>query len=158
MNSHLNKTLAREYAFKLFYDLDLPENGNLKKELRELSFNDAKMAEKIQEFDELFALKDIEHPGNSLSLEIQTFGKSLVTHVLASEDHFIENIENHLSKRSWQNVDRVDKSILLIALSEHQSGETPPKVLINEAVNLAKKYGTKDASKFVNAILDKLIK
>ena len=35
------------------------------------------------------------------------------------------------------------------------SGETPPKVAINEAVELTKRYGASDSYKFVNALLDK---
>jgi N utilization substance protein B len=48
---------------------------------------------------------------------------------------------------------KVDLSILRLALYELAAGETPPSVVINEAVELAKKYSGPEASKFINGIL-----
>lgn len=53
----------------------------------------------------------------------------------------------------------IDRNILRIGVYEMIfSGEVPPKVSINEAVELAKKYGDIESSKFVNGILDKIHK
>lgn len=48
---------------------------------------------------------------------------------------------------------KVDLSILRLALYELNSGETPSSVVINEAVELAKKYSSEEAGKFINGIL-----
>jgi len=50
-------------------------------------------------------------------------------------------------------IGKVDHSILRIALQELDSGATPASVVINEAVELAKKYSSEDAAKFINGIL-----
>ncbi|MFA5035397.1 MAG: transcription antitermination factor NusB [Candidatus Margulisiibacteriota bacterium] len=50
-------------------------------------------------------------------------------------------------------IGKVDRSILRLALSELKSGETPQSVVINEAVELAKKYSSEEAAKFINGIL-----
>ena len=52
----------------------------------------------------------------------------------------------------------VDRAILRLAHYEMTSGLTPPKVAINEAVELAKQYGSEQSAAFVNGILDKLAK
>ena len=53
----------------------------------------------------------------------------------------------------------IDRNILRLGVFELQYiADIPPKVSINEAVELAKKYGDLDSSKFVNGILDKIHK
>jgi N utilization substance protein B len=53
----------------------------------------------------------------------------------------------------------VDRNILRLSTFEMVlSGEVPMKVAINEAVELAKRFGEPDSSKFVNGILDKIAK
>jgi N utilization substance protein B len=48
----------------------------------------------------------------------------------------------------------IDRSILRLAFHEMRATDTPAKVVINEAVDLAKKYSSDDAGGFVNGILD----
>lgn len=53
----------------------------------------------------------------------------------------------------------IDKTILRLAIYELQfEKEIPPKVVINEAVELAKSYGSENSSKFVNGVLGTLFK
>ncbi|KPJ69577.1 hypothetical protein AMJ44_03415 [candidate division WOR-1 bacterium DG_54_3] len=48
---------------------------------------------------------------------------------------------------------KVDRSILRLAIQELKIGETPASVIINEAIELAKKYSGEEAAKFINGIL-----
>jgi N utilization substance protein B len=50
----------------------------------------------------------------------------------------------------------VDRAILRLAVHEMVTGRTPPKVAINEAIELAKKFSNENAPRFVNGVLDKL--
>ena len=63
------------------------------------------------------------------------------------------------SSTNWRigRMAAVDRNILRLGTFElvHQS-ETPPHVVINEAVELAKKFGTRDSKAFVNGILDRI--
>ena len=52
----------------------------------------------------------------------------------------------------------VDRAILRLAHYEMTKGEVPPKVAVNEAVELAKTYSTDKSASFVNGVLDKLLK
>ncbi|WP_200761456.1 transcription antitermination factor NusB [Poriferisphaera corsica] len=52
----------------------------------------------------------------------------------------------------------VDRAILRLAYYEMSSGQTPPKVAINEAVELAKNFASENSPAFINGVLDKLAK
>ncbi len=52
----------------------------------------------------------------------------------------------------------VDRAILRLAYYEMVSGHAPPKVAINEAIDLAKRFGSEQSPPFVNGVLDKLAK
>ena len=59
--------------------------------------------------------------------------------------------------RGLEQLDAVGRAILLLGLAELKFREdVPTKVVINEAVELAKRYGAADSFKFVNAMLDKI--
>lgn len=64
--------------------------------------------------------------------------------------------------RNWSlnRMSHVDRNILRLALVEIQllPEEIPPKVAINEAVEIAKEYGTEDSGSFVNGLLDQALK
>jgi N utilization substance protein B len=50
----------------------------------------------------------------------------------------------------------IDRCVLRLAAAELQQAETPPRVVIQEAVRLAERYGTVRSAKFVNGVLDAL--
>ena len=74
-----------------------------------------------------------------------------------------EEIDQALSSvsRRWKlmRMARVDRNILRLAAFEmmFSQGKVPPKVAINEAVELAKRFGGDDSPSFVNAVLDNLL-
>ena len=67
-------------------------------------------------------------------------------------------IKEHVQGWDFDRLVKMDKDILRIALSELlYIKETPMKVIVDEAVELAKKYSTDDSASFVNGILAKVI-
>lgn len=59
--------------------------------------------------------------------------------------------------RSWDEVSPIERCVLLLGACELKlHPETPYRVIINEAIELAKTYGGTDGHKFVNGVLDKL--
>jgi transcription antitermination protein NusB len=50
----------------------------------------------------------------------------------------------------------IDRCVLRLGAAELHRGETPPRVVIQEAVHLAERYGTVKSAKFVNGVLDAL--
>jgi N utilization substance protein B len=53
-----------------------------------------------------------------------------------------------------ERISAIDRAILRLAMHEMRATDTPAKVVINEAINLAKKFSSEDARGFVNGILD----
>jgi N utilization substance protein B len=88
----------------------------------------------------------------------QDYFRELLRQVLDEVETLDPVIAAH-AVRKLDQLDAVGRAILLIALAElKHRPEVPTKVAINEAVELAKKYGATASFKFVNAILDKAAK
>jgi N utilization substance protein B len=52
----------------------------------------------------------------------------------------------------------IDRAILRLAACELRAGKTPPKVVLDEAVELAKTFSSQEAASFINGVLDGLLK
>jgi 3',5'-nucleoside bisphosphate phosphatase len=130
------RTLARECALKILYQRDITQ--------RTIPLT----AEKYWETSE-----------EEVTPDVQEFANFLVSGI----DKNLEPIDNKISEyaTNWQlkRMAIIDRNILRLGVFELQyTNDIPPKVTINEAVELAKKYGDLDSSKFVNGILDKIHK
>ena len=55
-------------------------------------------------------------------------------------------------------LNRIDLAILRLAVYELKKGEAPPKVVIDEAVELGKEYGSENSSSFINGVLGTIYK
>jgi len=82
--------------------------------------------------------------------------RALLGDVMAKGDALRELLQPHVS-RPWEEVSPIERCILLLAACELKERiETPYRVVINEAIELAKTFGGTDGHKFVNGVLDKL--
>ncbi|MCX6816501.1 MAG: transcription antitermination factor NusB [Candidatus Beckwithbacteria bacterium] len=65
-----------------------------------------------------------------------------------------------LNAPDWpiNKLNKVDLAILRLAVKEMKAGITPPKVVIDEAIELAKTYGSETTPKFINGVLGAIIK
>lgn len=78
--------------------------------------------------------------------------KSAITHANATRDAMVPHID-----RAWEELSPIERGVLL--LSGHEllaAPDVPYRVVINEAIELAKSYGGTDGHKYVNGVLDKL--
>jgi len=91
-------------------------------------------------------------------LEEQTFASLIISGTLENIKQIDELIKTHLSA-SWtlERINKVSLAILRTSIFEmkFQTG-TQPKIVIDEAVNIAREYGPADSYKFINAVLDKI--
>jgi len=67
-------------------------------------------------------------------------------------------IAQHVENWRLERLAAVDRAVLRLAIFELRGSETPRKVVLNEAVDLAKKYSSEEAGAFVNGILDSISK
>ena len=90
--------------------------------------------------------------------EEQTFASFIIKGTIDHVDEIDELIKNHLSS-SWsmERLNKVTLAILRISIYEmlYQQGSVP-KIVIDEAINIAKDYGPDDSFKFINAVLDNI--
>jgi len=63
-------------------------------------------------------------------------------------------IVGHADNWRFERLAAIDRAILRLAIHEMRVGETPAKVVLNEAVDLAKKFSSEESGAFVNGILD----
>ena len=89
------------------------------------------------------------------TIEDKGFVETLVKGVLAERDDLDAKIQPIAPDWPIDQIARVDRNILRIGLYEllYQAELIPPKVAINEAVELAKAFGSDNSSKFVNGVL-----
>lgn len=81
---------------------------------------------------------------------------TLLAEVL-SEATTLQELLAPLVDRAWEEISPVERSILLLGACELRlHPETPFRVVLNEAIELAKTFGGTDGHKFVNGVLDKL--
>ena len=91
--------------------------------------------------------------------EVRNYAESLVKGTREKIKEIDQLIERFAENWEMKRMAYVDRNILRLATYEMvYSGEIPIKVAINEAVELAKRYGEADSSKFVNGILDRIAK
>ena len=80
----------------------------------------------------------------------------LTEHIPERYQELLALIQPHLD-RDWSQIDPVEKCVLLVGTFELTScPDIPWKVVISEAVSLCKMFGSEDAHKYVNGVLDKI--
>ncbi|MBN1914107.1 MAG: transcription antitermination factor NusB [Candidatus Omnitrophica bacterium] len=97
------------------------------------------------------------HQAEQVEDEIKSFATELVCGVVENLDPIDKKIIQYAANWKLERMAVVDRNILRLGGFELLfRKDIPPKVSINEAVELAKKYSDKEAAKFVNGILDKI--
>ena len=125
-----NRTLARTVVFQLLFQEDMNQDSPEE-------WNSEFLSEKLPAHE-----------------EIHKFALQLLTGVRENKPELDQRIE-HVSKNwSLARMSVTDRNILRLALYEMMYVKTPKPVVINEAIELAKKFGSAESSAFVNGILD----
>lgn len=135
------RRIAREQALKFLYQIDVLTHDNNKKNL-----------DVDQELTNFFMIEK-----TSFDENIKKFMIFLVKGVCEN----IERIDQMISRYSdnWKisRMSRIDRNILRIAVYEMTNlSNIPYAVTINEAVDIAKKYGTEESGAFINGVIDKV--
>jgi N utilization substance protein B len=133
---------AREFALQILYQLDVQEQLAQEQAIALFwrNFQTAGQGET--------AAADVS--------EAQPFAEQLVRGVREHQAELDAQIQ--AASRNWrlERMARVDRNLLRLALYELKYAEdVPAKVAINEAIEIAKRYGTAESSAFVNGILDR---
>jgi N utilization substance protein B len=84
----------------------------------------------------------------------RAFANKLFEGAAKDADELDALIVQHAQNWRLERMAIIDRAVLRLAIYELRVAETPPKVVLNEAVDLAKKFSSEDAGAFVNGILD----
>lgn len=91
--------------------------------------------------------------------EVQTFAETLVRGVAAHVEDIDPVIARHARNWTMARMAAVDRNVLRVAVYELlYVPDIPERVVLNEAIDIAKKYGGEDSGAFVNGILDDIVK
>jgi len=147
-----NRRIGREYALKVLFALQL-NKGLEEPESLLTSFLD----------DFRFADDALGEPLAAVELPLATssrlFAESLVNGVVEYRPVIDKKISEIAKNWSLERMTPVDLSILRIGAYELlYRPEIPNPVVIDEAIEIAKRYGTKDSPSFINGLLDKIAK
>ncbi len=82
----------------------------------------------------------------------------IVKKIIAGRDEIDQKIQKAATQWPIDKLNRIDLAILQLAVYELEEGKTPPKVIIDEAVELAKEFGSENSSSFVNGVLGTIYK
>ena len=91
----------------------------------------------------------------TLDEEVATFARLLIAGTLESIAAVDAAITSHLQNWSFERLKRVDLAVLRIgAYSLLFQREIPAQITIDEAIEIAKEYGSEDSYRFINGVLD----
>jgi len=143
----MNKREERDHKFKLLFStLFYPEEGK-REQLSHYSYS--------KEEDEDFLLPEKEEA--HLSEEEEAYLSQEVMKILDLLPHLDERINAVTEGWTTSRMSKTDLTVLRLALYELEyQEETPDKVVFNEAVEIAKKYGGADSGSFVNGVLARI--
>ncbi len=83
--------------------------------------------------------------------------KALLEGIVESQDTIDELLEKNMD-RALSDLDPIERNVLRLAIYELLNNNLDKPIVINESIRLTKKYGTAQGYKYVNALLDKIIK
>ena len=132
----MERSAIRELAFKLLYSLEIQKEVDLEEQIK-LYIETNKIENK----------------------KAKAYIEDVIMGIANNKEEIVGLIEKNL-KADWkiQRISKIDFSILKLAIYEIKYKEIPYKVSINEAVELAKKYGEDSSKNFVNGILASIVK
>jgi len=129
------RTMARESALKILYAIDIT------KDEPDICINNFWLSQ------------------DSIEQEVKNYADGIVLGVCHNHARIDRLISDCATNWELGRMAVIDRNILRLGAYELIFAEDiPPKVAINEAIDIAKRYGDKDSGKFVNGVLDKISK
>ena len=126
---------ARENALQMLYQIEMSETG-------------------LEEVLENFWTHHPDEDG-----ETKQFAEDLVKGVLGQKEAIDDFIVKHSTNWKLTRMACVDKNLLRLAVYELKNcKDIPIKVTLNEAIEIAKKFGSEESGSFINGVLDKIAK
>ena len=131
----MSRRTARETALQVLYQIDITGEADNRNEI-------------IENWAAEFAVSE-----KSLK-----FARELVDGTLLRKDEIDDKLALTAHEWALDRMNTVDRNLMRLAIFEMSfCRETPQKVILNEAIEIAKRFGGEDSARFINGILDKLM-
>ncbi len=128
----MTRRQEREFALQVLYGLE---------------FNEAGISEMVDRLHETQKKKATE------------FSLKLISETVQNREELDRLIEERLRNWEYKRVAVIDKILLRMAIAEFlYFNSVPPQATLNEMIELSKEYGTERSSKFINGVLDAVLK
>ena len=131
----MNRSAAREETFKLLYSLEIQK-------------------ENLKEQTEIY-LENAEISDENTKKYMKEIVEGIEENITAIEEKISENLKKDFK---LERISKINLVLLKLAIYEILYTQTPFKVVINEVVELAKKYGDDTSPNFINGILASIVK
>ena len=128
----MSRKMARDWLFKLTFELCFQDQSNVL-------------------FDEFLS-------DENLNDENKQFVKDIYSGIVEEKEDILKDISKYLKGFTIDRVFKVDLAILILAFYEIKHGTSDAKIVVNEAVELAKKYSTPKSYSFINGVIASYIK
>ncbi|MBC2851389.1 transcription antitermination factor NusB [Cetobacterium sp. 8H] len=130
----MSRRVAREELFKIVFESELNEV-------------------KIDETLESYLLRDDTKLNTNEREFIEKYSKGMSL----NDEKVVETLKNNITGWSLERVGNVEKALLKIATYEVLFEDVPAEIVVNEVVELAKKYGDEKSHEFINGVLAKIV-
>lgn len=145
----MKRRLGRELAIQCLYQIEMNDGGvedALDAAIREAQDEEGESGVRVAGDAEAEA-------------SLRDYAGGLVKGVLAAKTAIDNILAGYLKGWRMERLSRVDRQVLRLALYElMERDDVPPKAAINEAIEIAKHYGTEESGKFVNGVLGQIIR
>ena len=140
------KREAREFCLQFLYHFQLPAFQELKK-----NFDSTEIFQRVQEFKQTLGIE--------LDSDAQAYVASMVKGILQNHEEIESILVKYLKNWKLSRISKIEHTILILGIHELKyHPEISGKIVINEAIELGKKYSTKESAGFINGILDSIFK
>ncbi len=156
----IKKTDAREYAFNFFFQHISSEGLNGLHEHAQKSNDPRYIDQLLDNFNLSYFIEDDEkdQSTNQLSDDQLFYARKIIVKTLNEIENTISLLNSSLKNKNLGDLSPVEQSILTLALGEKEAmKEIPKAVILNEYIELSKKYGSNESYSLINGVLDKLI-
>jgi len=150
-NDPVQEKLEQEEYPRAYNDLS-------RRDIRSLIFHFLYAAESFDYTESINAIVDNFNRGFDMDVPMDSEAVKMARAVIEHRDTLDDIYKALLTNWRFERIGVSTKLILRLAIWELENTDTDPRIVINESIELAKNFAEKDAFRFINGILDKVVK
>ncbi|HLE10456.1 MAG: transcription antitermination factor NusB [Bdellovibrionales bacterium RIFOXYD12_FULL_39_22] len=146
------RSLAREFIFKFLYHLQMADSSE---KIKAMANDHNLLEEEIKTYITSLEEKDSDIPSNFKSIKLKKITPDIIS-ILENYPNILETIKANIQSWNISKLKKIDLTILIVATFELTIRKVSKKIVIDEAIKLAKRFSDSQSYSFVNAVLDSI--